>query len=138
RNPAVSAEMNDIARFWLEEVGVDGFRLDAIKHIVEEGDVQENTLPTRQWLREFHDFTASVSPDSFLVGEVWTSSTGAAPYVGSSVDIVFEFDLAESILRSASFGIASAIIDQMSTILSLYPNGQYGTFLTNHDQNRAM
>jgi alpha-amylase len=47
-NPAVTAKLDDVARFWLAEVGVDGFRLDAAKHLIEAGQVQENTASTRR------------------------------------------------------------------------------------------
>lgn len=45
-NPAVTAEMQKVIDFWLEEMGVDGFRLDAIRHLIEDGSVQENTPET--------------------------------------------------------------------------------------------
>ncbi|MFW5690855.1 MAG: alpha-amylase family glycosyl hydrolase [Chloroflexota bacterium] len=137
-SPEATQMMFDIADFWLEDVGVAGFRLDAIKHIVEEGSIQENTLSTRAWLADFRANAVEANPDVLLVGEVWSSSTMAAPYTDTAVDIVFEFDLAESILQAASFGVSSSVRNQMDTMLSLYPSNQYATFLTNHDQNRVM
>jgi glycosidase len=137
-NPDVTAEMYDIARFWIEDVGVDGFRLDAIKHIIEEGRIQENTLSTRAWMAEFNDYVHSLNPDAFLVGEVWSSSISAAPYTDTAVDVVFEFDLAEALISSVGLGVGASIRRQMDTITTLYPEGQYATFLTNHDQNRLM
>lgn len=137
-NPDVTAEMYDIARFWIEDVGVDGFRLDAIKHIIEEGRIQENTLATRAWMADFNQYIHDLNPDAFLVGEVWSSSTSAAPYTNTAVDVVFEFDLAESLISSVGLGVGASIRRQMDTIESLYPQGQYATFLTNHDQNRLM
>jgi alpha-amylase len=136
--PAVTEEMYDIARFWLEDLNVDGFRLDAIKYIVEDDNVLENSIPTEEWLAGFHDHVESVDPDTLLVGEAWTSTNLASNYVDEAVDIVFEFDLAIAILRGASFGISSSIHSQMETVLESYPPGQYATFLTNHDQNRVI
>src|SRR6185503_8815200 len=52
-NPAVREEAKKIARFWIEEMGVDGFRLDAIRHLVEEGDVFTNSAGTHTVLREY-------------------------------------------------------------------------------------
>lgn len=137
-NPAVTQEMYDIARFWIEDVGVDGFRLDAIKHIIEEGRIQENTLSTRAWMADFNEYVHSLNPDAFLVGEVWSSSTAAAPYTNTAVDVVFEFDLADALISSVGLGVGASIRRQMETIGTLYPEGQYATFLTNHDQNRLM
>ena len=51
-NSDMTQEMYDIATFWLQDIGVDGFRLDAIKHIIEVGERQENTSETRQWLSD--------------------------------------------------------------------------------------
>jgi alpha-amylase len=42
-NPAVNAGIERITQFWLTEMGVDGFRLDAVKHMIEDGQAQENT-----------------------------------------------------------------------------------------------
>lgn len=137
-NEDVTAEMYDISRFWLEEVGVNGFRLDAIKHIVEDGEIQENSILTLRWLEDYHEFIKSVNPEALVVGEAWTSSYQIAPYVPERVDIAFEFDLAEGIVRGAAFGITSPIRSAHEVTLELFPEGQYGTFLTNHDQNRVM
>ena len=46
QNPDVTAEVDAIGRFWLEEMGVDGFRLDAARHLVEDGKKLENTPAT--------------------------------------------------------------------------------------------
>lgn len=137
-NPDVSAEMFNIADFWLTEMGVDGFRLDAIKYIVEMDRAMENTAPTRQWLADFRDHVRSINPGALIVGEAWTSTEVASIYVPESSDIVFEFILAESLLSSASFGVSSSLVNQMETVLELYPENQFATFLSNHDQNRIM
>lgn len=47
KNPEVLAETQKIIRFWLEEVGVDVFRLDSAKHIIEEGSIQVNSNSTQ-------------------------------------------------------------------------------------------
>ncbi len=36
-NPQVTAELDKITRYWLKEMGVDGFRLDAVRHYIEQG-----------------------------------------------------------------------------------------------------
>ena len=35
-NPDVTEEMYNVTKFWLEETGIDGFRLDAIRYLIEE------------------------------------------------------------------------------------------------------
>lgn len=136
-NPDVTAEIYDIAQFWLD-LGVDGFRLDAIKHLIEDGDIQENTPETLAWLSDFHDFVQSVNPNALLVGEAWTTNRISATYVPEAVDIVFDFDLAATIVGSASGRNPSGVKAGIVAAQTLYPFGQYATFLTNHDQNRVM
>lgn len=137
-NPDVTAQMYDVTRFWLEEMNVDGFRLDAIKHIIEDGTIQENTPATRQWLADYRAFVKSIKPDALLVGEVWSPTFAIAPYVGTAVDIAFEFDLAEALIRGASFGTPNLVTKQLETVFESYPPNAFATFLTNHDQNRFM
>ncbi|MBX3055678.1 MAG: DUF3459 domain-containing protein [Anaerolineae bacterium] len=137
-NPDVTAEMLAAAGFWLEEMGADGFRLDAIKHLIEDGRAQENTPATHEWLQAFYTFYKEVNPDAFAVGEAWTTTREVLDYTGDEVDIAFQFDLAEDILNSVKRGNGSAVTSRLNSITAAYPRGQYATFLTNHDQNRVM
>ena len=138
RVPAVTEQIYEATRFWLEEMGADGFRMDAIRHLVEDGAEQADTPETHRWLRDYHVFYKSVRPEAMTVGEVWTRSEDVAPYVGDELDICFEFDLATAILSSARGGYASTIASAMSKVDDLYPPQQYATFLTNHDHERVM
>jgi alpha-amylase len=138
-NPEVTAAMVDISRFWLEEVGVDGFRLDAIKYIVADGRVQENTSQNLAWLEDYRNAVKEIAPDALLVGEVWDANMAVpASYVGTSVDLAFEFGLATAMLQSADRGVAGALKTRLGNVAEAYPPGQWATFLTNHDQNRIM
>ncbi len=137
-NPAVTAELYEIARFWLEDMRVDGFRLDAAKHLIENGAEQEHTAATRAWLRSFRAHVKAINPDALLVGEVWSPNRIAAQYVPAALDLVFDFDLAATIVGSAGGRNPSGIRAGIETAQTLYPFGQYATFLTNHDQNRVM
>ncbi|MBN1582272.1 MAG: alpha-amylase [Anaerolineae bacterium] len=138
RTQAVTDEMYSATRFWLEEMGVDGFRMDAIRHLIEDGQQQENTTETHQWLQAYHRFYKSLSPQAITVGEVWTRSEDVVPYVGNEMDICFEFDLASAILDGVRGGGAFTLASVVQKTAKLYPPNQYATFLTNHDQNRAM
>ena len=53
RNPDVTAALDDVARFWLDDLGVDGFRLDAARHLIEDGETLQNTPETFAWLAGF-------------------------------------------------------------------------------------
>lgn len=138
-NDEVTQEIYDVTRFWLEETGVDGFRLDAAKHFIEEGNALEHTDSTFVWLQDYREFVRSVNPDALLVGEIWTDSDKVAPYVReNAVDLAFEFDLASALISSARFGLSSFVNDQLLLVDELYPPQQYATFLANHDQVRVM
>ncbi|NDJ54981.1 MAG: alpha-amylase [Chloroflexi bacterium] len=137
-NDAVTQEMIDVSRFWLEDLGADGFRLDAIKHMIEDGQRQENTDATKAWLASYNAAIDEISADAFTVGEVWTSTDEILEYVGSAVDIAFEFDLAEAMLAAAGNGERGPIAIGHGVVTASYPAGQYATFLTNHDQDRVL
>jgi glycosidase len=137
-NPEVTAEMQEVIRFWLEEVGVDGFRLDAVKHLIEEGSIQENTLSTHNWWEGFYDFYTSVNPDAFTVGEAWSTTSEVVKYIGDEVTIAFEFDTAAAMLNSARGESKIKIQQAHQNVISNFPPHQYATFLTNHDQGRVM
>jgi glycosidase len=137
-NPEVIAEIEDITHFWLAEMGVDGFRMDAVRHFIENGIAQENTPDTHAWLQAYHAFYKNVNPDAFTVGETWTSSQNAAQYAVDENDIPFEFDLSEAYVRAAGSPISGNLVDVAELVDASYPPNQFGIFLTNHDQNRVM
>ncbi|WP_426061092.1 alpha-amylase family glycosyl hydrolase [Hymenobacter sp. B1770] len=138
RNPQVKAAMWDASRFWLAK-GVDGYRLDAIKYMVEDGTTLEDAPETFRILEEFHDSVRAVNPNAFTVGEAWTTTPKVRPYVvNDRLDVCFEFDLATAIINSINTGNPAALRTQLNLVDATYPKLQYATFLTNHDQNRVM
>ena len=139
-NPEVTAEMMNVVTFWQNEMGVDGFRLDGAKHLIENGEAQENTTQTRQWLQEFYKTYKGNDPDAFTVAEIWSPTSIVARYVKDQdeVDVAFEFDLSEAILNSVQGGYRNQVSDQMDRVERAYPPLQYATFIANHDMDRAM
>lgn len=137
RNPQLKAAMWDADRFWLRK-GVDGFRLDAVRHLIETGSTASDTPETLGLLEEFHDSLKAVNPAALSVGEAWTNTSAVIPYVSNRrLDLCFEFDLASSIVGAVTAGSPTALRTQLNLVTSLYPRLQYATFLTNHDQNRV-
>ncbi|UOQ71495.1 alpha-amylase family glycosyl hydrolase [Hymenobacter cellulosilyticus] len=138
RNPQMKAAMWDATRFWLKK-GVDGYRLDAVKFLVEDGTTNENTPGTLNVLEEFHDSVRAVNPQAFTVGEAWSNTPAVVPYVlNQRLDACFEFDLSTAIISSLSAGNPAALRTQLELVDRSYPKLQYATFLSNHDQNRVM
>ena len=135
--PEVTEEIKDIVRFWYNDIGVDGFRIDAVKHWIETGSQQENTPATLNWWRNFFAFQKDISPRLMTVGEAWTSTTNIAPYSDHRLDYCFEFDLSYAIIDAVNNQNATGLRSKMNEIVGTYAAGQFGSFLTNHDQDRS-
>ena len=139
RNPEVTAEIGRIASVWLDDLGVDGFRMDAMKHLIEnDADHQANTPETLAWLA---DFTAAIHadhPDALVLGEVYDVSRSAASYVPDGADLTFDFGLAAAILSALQQGRTPPIATAIDETLRFWPANREASFLTNHDQDRVM
>jgi glycosidase len=143
--PAVREEMIAVAQRWLDR-GVDGFRLDATRHLFAEGpgELQNDRPKTHAFLRELSARLRASHPKAILVGENWTTTPIIATYFGSpgaavpdELPMSFDFPLAEAILGAARDGDASRIAAKLAEIQQLYPPGAIDApFLTNHDQVR--
>jgi alpha-amylase len=139
QNPDVTTEMDKVISFWLKDVGVDGFRLDAINYLIEEGQKQANTPSTHAWLKNFYTAYKADKSDAFTVGEVYGADAALdATYTGNQLDMAFDFELASGMLNSVNGGSNSAVTSALTFAQQALPNWQFGTFLTNHDQNRTM
>lgn len=135
--PPVKEEMFNVADFWLDK-GVDGYRLDAIKYLVEDGNILEDTDATFGVLEEFNDVYKDNNPSAFTVGEVWSNTDAIIPYVQNSrLDVCFEFGLAGAILNAVNNGSPAGLEQQLQAVQAAYPVLQYATFLTNHDMDRV-
>ncbi|QMV43689.1 alpha-amylase family glycosyl hydrolase [Cohnella cholangitidis] len=145
-NPKVRQEMIAIGQYWLKE-GVDGFRLDAAKHIYGDFNATVGSKPiqakNKAWWQEFRQGLNAVKPDAYLVGEVYDNTAIVAPYLDNAFNSAFNFDLAESLISSASSESASGIGFTLSRIHEFFSKTSGGKFadapfLSNHDQNRVM
>lgn len=139
RNPAVTEQAKKISAFWLNEMGADGFRLDAIKHLIENGATQENTPETVAWLRGYREFVAQTKPDAFTIGEVsGATPVTLKPYYPDQLDSYFVFDVGQKTLIAATTGQARQFTGSANVANNSLPFGRWAPFLTNHDQDRAM
>jgi glycosidase len=147
RNPAVRDEAKRIARLWLAR-GVDGFRLDAARHLIETGpgDGQSDTAETHRFWKEFAAAVRATRPDAVLIGEAWAETPVVATYYGSTSEVPggdelpldFDFKLAERLVEGARAGEAGGIVEKLREVAAAYPPGATDVpFLTNHDQRRV-
>ncbi len=136
---AVTDEMYKITEFWLKEVGIDGFRVDGARHLIEDGKEQENTKATHEWYQEWFAYYKGIDPNAFTVGEVWTTNFAAVQYVkNKEFDVVFDFETAQAWVEGVAGSDARKISNATKFATNLFPFNQKANFLTNHDQNRVM
>jgi alpha-amylase len=135
-NPDVRREVIEIGRFWLTEVGVDGFRLDAARHIFPDHRAEDN----HQWWVEFRLAMEEVKPDVFLLGEVWDEAEVVAPYL-KGLHSLFNFNLGRSLIDGLRAGTGNELASTHKHIRDYYtrirPDFIDAIFLTNHDQQRV-
>lgn len=138
-NPAVRAEMVKVGQFWLREAAVDGFRLDAARHVYNR--TPEGQAKGVQFWAEWERALRKLKPDLYTVGEVWVETDGIAPFL-AAFDANFNFPIGYAILKSIRLGrdsaqIARLIQQQHALYANVNPGFTDATFLTNHDQARV-
>jgi alpha-amylase len=138
RNPQVTEQMFEVTSYWLNDVGIDGFRIDAAKHLIEEGDRLENTDATHEWFNGWYTFYKAEHPKSYSVGEVYGAGAFLATKYEGQMDHIFNFEVANGIVNSVSGESNTGINGAWAFTLKDMQDGDYATFLANHDQNRVM
>lgn len=166
RNPAVVSEMDDIIRFWLDK-GVDGFRLDALKHLFETEDLRAvepqlagktgsewtdldhsgittdlpETLDVLAGWREIcQEFEEKDGHHRLLMAEVYGNTSQVMTYYGNGTnmaDFPFNFLLVERLKSSADLS-GTKLHSVIDEWRSAQPNGTWSNWvLGNHDQPRV-
>lgn len=145
--PAVREEMKRLAALWLGR-GLDGFRLDATRHLFANGpgEGQNDQPETHVFLKELSAHVRRVAPDAVLVGENWTETPIVARYYGSTAEVEggdelptnFNFPLAAALVAGVKERDGAAIAAKLAEIQEVYPPGvNDAPFLTNHDMTRV-
>jgi alpha-amylase len=138
-NPQVTAEMDKVARFWLEDLGADGFRLDAARYLIEEGTSQADTVSTHAWWKQFRAVYKAVNPQAVTVGEVASTRYAIAEYVqGDELDLAFDFPLEEALVKGVNARNAGILQAAITESYNQFGSNRSATFLSNHDMNRMM
>ena len=132
--PPVREEIYKIGKFWLEK-GIDGFRLDAAKHIYPDDRFDD----TRLFWEEFTSRMQSIHPDVKIIGEVWSD-----PHVLSTLfkglPSLFNFELTRTIPECIQGSDAALFKDSYTGIEEAYKTSglpfEDAILLSNHDMNR--
>ena len=135
--PAVLAEFEKVATFWVEEMHVDGFRLDAIRHLAEEGSRTTNVPATHEILRKYAAHVRRIAPDAWTVGEVMDSTGAMLAYYPDQLDAHFAFEIADSIVSAVRTGSAKGLLPPVLRVQRALRQHEYAPFLRNHDQPRT-
>ena len=135
--PEVRATMLEVVEFWLE-LGVDGFRLDAIPYLYQrDGTNCENLPETHAFLKELRSFVDEIKPEAFLLGEVnqWPADT--LPYFGNGFDempLLFHFPVMPRLWSALARGDSGPIRWILEHTPGIPPSCQWVVFLRNHDE----
>ncbi|WP_218974410.1 maltose alpha-D-glucosyltransferase [Streptomyces sp. NP160] len=137
-NPAVIEAMLDAVRFWLD-LGIDGFRLDAVPYLFEEEGTDCENLPrTHQFLRQLRSVVDYEYPGRVLLAEANQWPRDVVEYFGTEEEpechMCFHFPVMPRIYYALRDQRAAPITDILADTPPIPSTGQWGTFLRNHDE----
>jgi maltose alpha-D-glucosyltransferase/alpha-amylase len=135
-NPAVQEAMIEVLRFWLD-LGIDGFRLDAVPYLFEEeGTICENLPATHEYLRRVRKEVDSKYADRVLLAEAnqWPSDVVEYFGDGDECHMAFHFPLMPRIFMAARREQRYPISEILAQTPQIPDNCQWGIFLRNHDE----
>ena len=135
-NPAVREEISKIAGFWLQ-LGVDGFRVDAVPFLLEEGGIAGDVdLDPHGFLREFRSFVSRRRGDAMFLGEVNLEPKDLRAYFGREGDefqLLFNFPLMQAMYLSLARADARPLAAALRATKPVEGAG-YANFVRNHDE----
>lgn len=135
-NPNVRSAIFDVIDFWLE-LGVDGFRMDAVPYLYErEGTNGENLPETHAFLQQMRSHIDSKYPNRMLLAEANQWPEEAAEYYGQGNEchMNFHFPLMPRLFMSVRIEDSFPITDILQQTPTIPDNCQWGLFLRNHDE----
>ena len=95
-NPEVRDYLLHVAQFWINEVGIDGWRLDVA-----------NEVDHKFW-REFRKVVKEANPEAYILGEVWNESSSWLQ--GDQFDAVMNYPFTEAVLDFVIRGTQDASV----------------------------
>ena len=137
-NPAVHEAMFDVVRFWMD-LGIDGFRLDAVPYLYEEeGHNGENHAKTHAFLAQLRAMVDKEYPGRVLLAEANQPPADVVDYFGTAeapeCQMCFHFPVMPMLYYSLREERAAPIIEVLADTPAIPDGAQWGTFLRNHDE----
>ncbi len=136
-NPEVQEEMLKILSFWLD-LGIDGFRADAVPYLYErEGTNCENLPETHQYLKKVRAYMDEHYPGRILLAEANQWPEDLMPYFGNGQDefhMGFHFPLMPRLYLALLEGDRTPLEWILARTPALYKENQWCIFLRNHDE----
>jgi maltose alpha-D-glucosyltransferase/alpha-amylase len=135
-NPAVREALWDVMRFWLE-MGVDGFRLDAVPYLVErEGTNCENLPETHAIIRDFRHRLDQAFPGRMILAEAnqWPADVRAYFGNGDEFHMAFHFPLMPRMFMALKLEDRKPIVEILQRTPQIPESCQWCIFLRNHDE----
>lgn len=135
-NPAVQEEMINVMRFWLD-MGIDGFRADAVPYLFERESTSCENLPeTHEFLKKIRSIVEQDYPGRILLCEANQWPRDVVHYFGKGDEfqMAFQFPVMPRIFLGLIDGEAEPIRWALSQTGTIPESCQWCTFLRNHDE----
>jgi maltose alpha-D-glucosyltransferase / alpha-amylase len=135
-NPAVFETVWEVMKFWLD-MGVDGFRLDAVAFLVErEGTLCENLPETHAIIKEIRKRLDVAYPGTMLLAEAnqWPADVRAYFADGDEFHAAFHFPLMPRMFMAVKLEDRKPIIEILEQTPEIPDACQWFIFLRNHDE----
>jgi len=135
-NPEVQEEMLRVLHFWLD-LGLDGFRLDAVPYLYErEGTNGENLPETHEYLKRVRAEIDASYPDRVLLAEANQWPADVVEYFGDGDEchMAFHFPVMPRMFMSVRREDAAPVYEILQQTPDIPDNCQWGLFLRNHDE----
>jgi maltose alpha-D-glucosyltransferase/alpha-amylase len=137
-NPAVWEEMFNVTRFWLD-LGLDGFRADAVPYLYErEGTICENLPETHEFLKELRRMVDREYPGRILLAEANQWPADVIEYFGTpdapEFHMAFHFPLMPRMYMAMRQETRTPIVEILQSTPEIPENCQWAIFLRNHDE----
>jgi len=143
-NPEVADKMIEVLKYWMD-MGIDGFRADAVPYLFERrGTNCENLPETHQYLKRVRKLLDEQYPEAILLGEANQWPWDLRPYFGGNENdpsvpgdefhMAFHFPVMPRIYKALALGDATDIINIMAQTPDIPHNCQWCVFLRNHDE----